>query len=184
MPAVFSFEVARYAGAVKAHRWLAIVSLLVVSIGAIPPNNVAPGHADRILVLKSERKLQLFKAGKVIREYHVSLGLQPVGKKTRQGDYKTPEGNYVIDSRNPGSQYHRSLHISYPNAADRAAAAKLGVNPGGDVMIHGLPNGYKPKLPRGAIMTDWTWGCIALTDVELDEIWELVPNGTPIEIRP
>jgi murein L,D-transpeptidase YafK len=76
------------------------------------------------------------------------------------------------------------MHISYPNAADRAAAAKLGVNPGGDVMIHGLPNGYKPKLARGAIMSDWTWGCIAITDVELDEIWDLVPNGTPIEIRP
>ena len=143
-----------------------------------------PEQADKILVLKSQRKLQLLKAGKVIREYHISLGLQPVGKKVQQGDYKTPEGNYVIDGRNRYSQYHRSLHISYPNADDRATAAKFHVNPGGDVMIHGLPNGYQPKLARGTPMTDWTWGCIALTDDEVDEIWDLVPNGTPIEIRP
>jgi len=170
----------RYAGGVK--RFLILLLLLAVPITWA--KNAALDQADRIIVLKSERKLMLYKAGKVIREYHISLGLQPVGKKTRQGDYKTPEGNYVIDRRNASSQYHRSLHISYPNAADRAAATKLGVNPGGDVMIHGLPNGYKPKLPRGAIMSDWTWGCIALTDVELDEVWDLVPNGTPIEIRP
>jgi murein L,D-transpeptidase YafK len=161
-----------------------LVLLLLVLCAVAWPQPPKPGQADKIIVFKSERKLQLLRAGKVIREYHISLGLQPVGKKTQQGDYKTPEGNYVIDGRNRYSQYHRALHISYPNAADRAAAAKLGVNPGGDVMIHGLPNSYQPKLPRGAIMTDWTWGCIALTDVELDEIWDLVPNGTPVEIRP
>jgi len=156
--------------------------LLCAAVGSA--QQPAPVKADKILVLKSERKLQLLKGGKVVREYRVALGLQPVGKKTQQGDYKTPEGNYVVSGRNPRSQYHRSLRISYPNATDRAAAAKLGVDPGGDVMIHGLPNGYQPKLRRGAIMTDWTWGCIAVTDEELDEIWELVPNGTPIEIKP
>lgn len=142
------------------------------------------GQAEQIIVFKADRKLQLLRAGKVIREYRVALGLQPVGRKTQRGDYKTPEGNYIVDGRNWRSQYHRSLHISYPNANDRANAARLGVKPGGEIMIHGLPNGDEPKLPRGAIMADWTWGCIALTDVELDELWDLVPVGTPIEIRP
>ncbi len=161
-------------------RRLAIFLLFACALTWAKP----PEQADKIIVFKSERKLQLLRAGKVIHEYRIALGLQPVGKKTQQGDYKTPEGNYVIDGRNLHSQYHRSLHISYPNAEDRAAAAKFHVDPGGDVMIHGLPNGYQPKLARGAAMTDWTWGCIAMTDVELDELWELVPNGTPIEIRP
>ena len=140
-------------------------------------------HADRVLVLKKERTLELLNKGKVIKTYKVALGGDPVGPKERQGDHKTPEGLYVLDSRNPHSQFYKSIHISYPNAQQRAAARRNGFAPGGDVFVHGLPNGY------GAIgathrLKDWTDGCIAVTDEEMDKIWQAVPDGTPIEIRP
>lgn len=114
--------------------------------------------------------------------YHVSLGTGSGGPKHAQGGHETPEGNYVIDSRNAHSSYHLALHISYPNAQDRAHAREFGVSPGGDVMIHGLP----PKMSWiGAAhrLKNWTNGCIAVTDEEMDEIWKLVPTGTPIEIK-
>jgi len=140
-------------------------------------------HADRIIVLKSQRKLVLMNGNKEIHSYKVSLGPSPVGPKTRQGDHKTPEGSYVIDSRNPASHYYRALHVSYPNPADRERARKLGVSPGGDIMVHGLPNGYG-AIGKAHLLHDWTDGCIAVTNEEMDEIWKLVPVGTPIEIRP
>src|SRR5262249_38595370 len=142
-----------------------------------------PPLADRIVILKSEHTLTLMREGKVLKSYKVALGTTPVGAKTRQGDGKTPEGLYVIDSRNSRSQFHLSLHISYPNAADRARAAKLKVSPGGDIMIHGLAPSfaYLGALHR---KTDWTLGCIAVTDPEIEEIWRLVPNGTQVEIKP
>src|SRR6478736_6016345 len=108
---------------------------------------------------------------------------EPIGPKTRQGDHRTPEGHYVIDRRNSRSQFHRSLHISYPNAADRDHARALGVSPGGDIFIHGLPNGYG-FIGAAHRTRDWTDGCVAVTDQEIEEIWTLVNNGTPIEIRP
>ena len=101
-----------------------------------------PLHADRVVVLKKERMLQLLTGGQVIKSYRVALGGDPVGAKMRQGDHKTPEGIYVLDSRNAHSQFHKAIHISYPNARDRAAARARGVTPGGDVFVHGLPNGY------------------------------------------
>jgi|SRR5579872_2024930 len=140
-------------------------------------------RADRVLVLKQERTLRLMSAGKVIKTYKIALGGNPLGPKTRQGDHKTPEGTYILDSRNLHSQFYKSIHISYPNAQDRAAARKQGVSPGGDVFIHGLPNGYG-WIGKEHRMKDWTDGCIAVTDQEMDEIWRAVPNGTPIEIRP
>lgn len=140
-------------------------------------------RADRVVVIKKERTLQLMNAGKVIKTYKVALGGNPVGPKTRQGDHKTPEGTYILDSRNLRSQFYKSIHISYPNAQDRAAARKQGVSPGGDVFIHGLPNGYG-WIGVQHRLKDWTDGCIAVTDKEIDEIWRAVPNGTPIEIRP
>jgi murein L,D-transpeptidase YafK len=140
-------------------------------------------RADRVLVLKQERTLRLMSAGKVIKTYKIALGENPLGPKTRQGDHKTPEGTYILDSRNLHSQFYKSIHISYPNAQDRAAARKQGVSPGGDVFIHGLPNGYG-WIGKEHRMKDWTDGCIAVTDQEMDEIWRAVPNGTPIEIRP
>ena len=140
-------------------------------------------HADRVLVLKKDRTLQLLSQGKVIKTYKVALGGDPVGPKTRQGDHKTPEGVYVLDRRNAHSQFYKSIHISYPSQRDRADARKQGVSPGGDVFVHGLPNGYG-AVGAAHRLKDWTDGCIAVTDEEIDEIWQSVPDGTPIEIRP
>lgn len=142
-----------------------------------------PLRADRVVVLKKERTLQLIGAGRVIKTYKVALGGDPVGRKTQQGDHKTPEGIYLLDSRNAHSQFHRSIHISYPNARDRAAARQHGVSPGGDVFVHGLPNGYG-WVGAGHRATDWTDGCIAVTNEGIEEIWSAVADGTPIEIRP
>jgi len=140
-------------------------------------------RADRGIVHKSARIMELRHASQVIKSYKIALGGEPLGAKVRQGDHKTPEGVYVIDGRNARSQFHRSLHISYPNAADRDRARKLGVSPGGDIFIHGLPNGYG-FIGAAHRARDWTDGCIALTDQEIEEIWKLVDNGTPVEIRP
>ena len=139
--------------------------------------------ADRVLIVKSTRTLALLNHGQVLKTYQVALGGDPVGAKTKAGDQKTPEGVYVIDSKNSHSRFHLALHISYPNAADRERARKLGVSPGGDVEIHGLESKYAwvGSLHR---QTNWTAGCIAVTNPEIDEIWPLVPDGTPVEIRP
>jgi murein L,D-transpeptidase YafK len=139
--------------------------------------------ADKVVVLKSQRKLMLMSAEQTLRTYRISLGANPVGAKFRRGDHKTPEGLYTLNRRNARSQYYRSIHISYPNADDRARARKLGVSPGGDIFLHGWPNGYKPSAETEDL-GDWTDGCIAVSDPEMDEIWQAVPNGTPIEIRP
>lgn len=138
---------------------------------------------DRVLVLKHQRLLRLLHRKDIIREYKISLGGSPVGAKTQQGDHKTPEGVYVLDSRNPHSLYYKSLHISYPTPEQRAAAKRRAVSPGGDVFVHGLPNRYHGPSAANRLY-DWTDGCIAVTDSEIDEIWKAVPNGTPIEIRP
>jgi murein L,D-transpeptidase YafK len=139
--------------------------------------------ADRIVVEKSARTMALMRGGQVLKTYKVALSREPVGAKERAGDHKVPEGAYVIDSKNSHSRFHLALHISYPNAADRERARKLGVKPGGDIEIHGLGNKYAwvGSLHRQA---DWTDGCIAVTNPEIDEIWPLVPVGTPVEIRP
>ena len=142
-----------------------------------------PLHGDRVVVLKRERTLQLLSQGKVIKSYKVALGGDPVGPKTRQGDHKTPEGIYVLNSRNAHSQFYKSIHISYPDAKDREVARQKGVSPGGDVFVHGLPNGYG-WMGASHRLKDWTDGCIAVTNEEMDEIWIAVPDGTPIEIRP
>jgi len=140
----------------------------------------APTKADRILVEKGLGRLTLFSAGRKLKEYHVALGFSPVGPKEREGDGRTPEGIYIIDFHKPDSAFHRALHISYPSAEDNARAAEAGVSPGGDIMIHGLPNG----LGATHRVPDWTAGCIAVTDAEIDEIYDFVSDGTPIEIRP
>jgi len=144
---------------------------------------VAPLHADRVIVLKKERILRLESHGREIKTYKVALGGDPIGAKTRQGDHKTPEGVYVLDFRNAHSKFYKAIHISYPNAHDRAAAREPGVSPGGDVFLHGLPNGYG-FVGAAHRLKDWTDGCIAVTNVEIDEIWAAVADGTPIEIRP
>lgn len=143
----------------------------------------AEQKADSILILKKNHVLELLSGGKVIRTYKVALGSGGLAPKERQGDGRVPEGHYVIDSRNEHSSYYKSLHVSYPNAEDRRRAALLGFAPGGDVMIHGLPNG-KGWIGAGHRLYDWTLGCVAVTDEEMDEIWKMVPVGTPVEIRP
>ena len=138
---------------------------------------------DKVVVIKSERVLQIVRDGIVIKSYQVALGKDPVGRKTREGDQKTPEGTYLLDWRNSHSAFHKSIHISYPNEADRIRAARKGVAPGGDIMIHGLPKG-KERVGELHSVIDWTSGCIAVTNEEIDELWDMIPDGTPIEIRP
>ncbi len=139
--------------------------------------------ADKVLIEKKARRLTLLTKGEVIKTYKIALGGNPVGPKERQGDKKTPEGTYVIDSRNGNSGFHLSLHISYPNAKDRMRAKELGVLPGGDIMIHGLKNGSK-EIGAFHAAIDWTDGCIAVTNQEMEEIYRFVPNGTIVEIKP
>jgi murein L,D-transpeptidase YafK len=136
-----------------------------------------------VLVEKREHTLTLLDHGKVLKKYRVALGGDPVGPKALQGDHKTPEVVYDLDRRNAHSEFYRSIQISYPNAQDRAWAREAGVAPGGDVMVHGLPNGYG-WLGGGHRARDGTDGCIAVTNAEMYEIWKAVPGGTPIEIRP
>jgi L,D-peptidoglycan transpeptidase YkuD (ErfK/YbiS/YcfS/YnhG family) len=139
--------------------------------------------ADKVLIEKKERRLTLFSKGEAIKAYKIALGGNPVGPKERQGDNKTPEGTYTIESRNRHSDYHLSLRLSYPNEKDKRRAKALGVSPGGDIMIHGIKNGLSWV---GGFHTgiDWTEGCIAVTNKEMEEIVRLIPNGTPVEIRP
>lgn len=123
------------------------------------------------------------KHSKVLTTYTISLGGEPIGPKTREGDHKTPEGHYIIDSRNSKSQFHLALHVTYPNASDIANARKHHVPPGGAIMIHGLPKGYG-WVKSASKVVNWTDGCIAVTNDEIEEIWRMVPDGTPIEIKP
>lgn len=138
---------------------------------------------DRIVVEKSLRRLSVFRDGKQIKIYRIALGRNPVGAKQEEGDMKTPEGIYKIDGRNPQSSFHLALHVSYPSAEDDKRAGARGVSAGHDIMIHGIQNG------RGWIgafhrFNDWTAGCIAVTDEEIEELWRVTPDGTTIEIRP
>lgn len=129
-----------------------------------------------MVVSKKRREMVLLRGENVLRTYRIALGREPVGAKRQEGDGRTPEGRYVIDRRNAKSKYHLSLHISYPDAADLARAREAGVDPGGDIMIHGLKDGVRRD-------GDWTQGCIAVTDEEMDEIWGLVGEGTAIWIE-
>jgi murein L,D-transpeptidase YafK len=139
--------------------------------------------ADQVLVIKSERRLYLLHEGKPYRVYPIVLGESPIGRKEREGDRRTPEGRYVIDGRNPASKFFLALHVSYPNATDVERARDHRWSPGGAIMIHGLPN--TPKRPLDYYRkTDWTDGCIALTNDDMLEVWLLTRNEIPIEIRP
>ena len=138
---------------------------------------------DRILVEKSARRLSIFANGKKLKSYQVALGRNPVGPKEQEGDMKTTEGLYTIDSRNPESAFHLALHVSYPSQTDQARAAERGVSAGFDIMIHGIQNGVG-WIGAFHRWHDWTAGCIALTDEEIEELWRVTPDGTPVEIRP
>src|ERR1700739_2636617 len=158
---------------------LGFLLILLLSVALPSPQQ----KATRVLVLKKEHKMELFSGETVIKSYTVALGRGGLAPKQRQGDHLTPEGLYQIDRRNKNSRFYRALHVSYPNEVDRERAHKLGVDPGGDIMIHGITNGlgWLGSVHR---TIDWTNGCIAVTDAEMDEIGLLVPDGTPVEIRP
>ena len=180
------------------HRVLPLAVLLIASAvaqadGVLSPSAIASSAssnidaglplADTVLVRKGERKLFLLRDGKVLRSYKIALGLQPDGHKVVEGDFRTPEGKYLLNRRNPNSEYFLSIQISYPNEQDVARARKLGARPGGVIMIHGQPN--LPRKPRDYYdNVDWTEGCIALSNSDMVEIWLMTPPDTPIEIQP
>ena len=168
---------------------VAVLTLAAVVIweryGAPPeePPALAPlaGQIDRVVVEKGARRLTVFRDGEALRSYRIALGFAPEGDKQRQGDGRTPEGRFRIDRRNPESAYHLSLGIDYPHADDVARARAGGYSPGGDIFIHGQPNGI------GSVATlpyDWTAGCIAVSDAEIEELWRVTPVGTEVEVRP
>jgi murein L,D-transpeptidase YafK len=139
--------------------------------------------ADLVLVKKGEKKLFLISAGKPFKEFRIALGPIPRGPKISAGDQRTPEGDYILDRKNEKSHFYKAIHISYPNAFDRERAAQLGVSPGGSIMIHGQPN--VQTWPEDVTQAfNWTNGCIAVTDSQMDEIWDAVDAGTPIKIQP
>lgn len=148
-------------------------------------NQVAADNVsvDKVSVDKSKRRLYLFKDGEVIREFRIALGKQPIGHKREEGDQRTPEGNYSLGHVMENSQFYRSIHIDYPNLNDMAIANSLSLNPGGDIKIHGQKNG-EARSSAFVQSFDWTDGCIALTNEEMDELLRLVKQGTPIEILP
>lgn len=146
-----------------------------------PPPPPLTGTVDRIVIEKAARRMQLIQDGKAVRTYEIALGFTPDGDKQRQGDGRTPEGEFTVDRRNSESAFHLSVGLDYPRPADRARAAKGGYSPGGDIFIHGQPN----ALPEGfKLKGDWTAGCIALTNAEMREVWAVTPIGTKVEIRP
>ncbi len=157
-----------------------MILLLLIGMLAVQDHET---RADQLIVVKGQRTLTLLSHDKVLRTYKVALGGSPIGAKEQQGDHKTPEGRYVLDHRNAKSRFYKSIHVSYPNDRDRQRASQRGVAAGGDIMIHGLPNGFG-WLGAAHRARDWTDGCVAVTNAEMDEIWELVPDGTAIDIRP
>lgn len=159
-----------------------ILTLFCVSFGV---KSMDLPKADLVLVKKSERKLVLFKDGEPFRRYDIALGDNPKGHKQFEGDEKTPEGSYILDWRNQNSKFYRSIHISYPNEQDQMHAHSQGRDPGGMIMIHGRPNNQRDSASAWILdKMDWTDGCIAVKNEEMDEIWAAIDNGTPIEIHP
>jgi murein L,D-transpeptidase YafK len=159
--------------------------LAVWRVQSVPPPRVPVPNptADLVLVHKAARRLELYRGGVLLKSFAVSLGSHPEGPKQQEGDGRTPEGEYRIDYRKADSAFYRALHISYPSPEDAAAARSRGVDPGGLVMIHGMKNGLSPRAEQ-RLPADWTDGCIAVMDWEMDEIWRDVPDGTTIVITP
>lgn len=169
--------------------WFVVLGFLLLASGeARADEQVASLESSaaypvtKVLVLKGERRMLLLNGDFVQRSFEVELGRNPVGAKQHQGDGRTPEGEYVIDWRKRDSQYYRALHISYPNSRDSETARQLGRPTGGMIMIHGQPSQYKVQYLK--IDADWTQGCIAVSNAAMDELWSVVADGTPIEIRP
>ncbi|WP_246850463.1 L,D-transpeptidase family protein [Rufibacter roseolus] len=168
-------------------RFLAFVILatfLFLAFKLQGPGTVTPlkSPIDKLVVIKSDRKLLAYSNGRLIRIYAVSLGKQPMGDKKMEGDNKTPEGKYTINHKSHYSRYHKNLGISYPNNKDRREAARLGKPVGGEIKIHGLPDNLS-FIGKLHLLYDWTAGCVAVTNDEIDELFQIVPIGTPIEIK-
>jgi murein L,D-transpeptidase YafK len=159
------------------------VALLLLSLS---PVSLCAGDfpvADKVVVEKAARKLHLIKDGEAFRTFRIALGIRPLGTKQHEGDFRTPEGRYLLDTRNPSSEYFLSIHISYPNREDAQAARSNGLDPGGSIMIHGQPN--TPTRSEAFYRTqDWTNGCIAVSNSDMIDIWLMTANNTPIEILP
>ena len=160
-------------------------ALISVGLFALPPVSLADEFptADKVVVEKGNRKLHLIKNDEIFKTFRIALGISPVGDKQQEGDFKTPEGVYTLDTRNPNSDYFLAIHVSYPNGEDRREARARGVSPGGQIMIHGQPN--DPTYSATYYKTqDWTNGCIAVSNSDMIDIWLMTPNDIPIEIRP
>jgi murein L,D-transpeptidase YafK len=164
---------------------LAALALVTGALWAHPSLQPLPANAtaDLLIVEKRAHRLSIYSHGSLLREYSVSLGREPLGAKQREGDRRTPEGRYVIDRHNASSTFHKALHVSYPSPGDITRARAGGYAPGGEIMVHGLRNGLG-WLGRAHLLADWTVGCIAVTNGEIDELYRVVPDGTPIELRP
>lgn len=162
-----------------------IVSFLIIlsSYFEVCALKLSKIEADRVVVYKMRRVMELWSGDHLLKRYTIALGGSPTGPKTQEGDQKTPEGSYKLDWRNPNSAFHKSIHISYPNMKDRVQAQKRGVRAGGEIFLHGIGKKWG-FLGSSHALHDWTKGCIAVTNAEMDEIWEIVPNGTPIMINP
>jgi len=157
-----------------------LITLLLLLQAA---NGASAQTADAVLVIKSERRLYLMNKGERFASFRITLGAEPTGHKQAQGDERTPEGHYKLGYKNLNSKFYKSIHISYPNAKDRANSRRLGVDPGGDIMIHGQTNGWGWASPLVQLFP-WTDGCIALSNRDMDRVWAAVDPGTPIEVRP
>ncbi|GGD98044.1 hypothetical protein GCM10011515_17280 [Tsuneonella deserti] len=168
-------------------RWRLAITAAALVVGSCAPvrEKLPLGPADLVLVDKSDRTLVLMRAGRPLQTFTgLQFGASPQGHKQFEGDERTPEGRYTIDYRNPRSAYHLSLHISYPNAADRALAEAGGQSPGGEIFIHGQPNGFDGADRGARVPGDWTDGCIAVSNAQIEVLWSAIPDGTPIVIRP
>ncbi len=157
--------------------------ICIIILLLLPQFSFAVEKADTVLVIKSESKIYLKRNGVVVKEFRIALGENPKGHKQQQGDERTPEGKYILDLKNKYSAYYKSIRISYPNVIDKERANQLGVHPGGWIMIHGQKNGFG-HLAHITQRINWTDGCIAVTNEEMDMIWQAVDVGTPIEIKP
>lgn len=166
---------------------ISTAAVVIIAAGVWANSSESPlpagTRADLLVVNKGQRQVLAYSHGQLLRSYPVSLGREPVGTKIRQGDRKTPEGEYFIDGHNPASSFHRALHVSYPSPADVARARAGGYDPGGEIMVHGIHNGLG-WIGKAHRLVDWTVGCIAVTDPEIEELYRIVPDGTRIDIRP
>jgi murein L,D-transpeptidase YafK len=164
-------------------RFRLLSALLCLTLGSAGAHAQDPGGADRVVVYKHQRLLQLLREGEVLRSYRISLGLQPDGPKERSGDFRTPEGSYRLTRRNAHSDFFLSVQVSYPNATDAVLARRNRWKTGGSIMVHGLPNVMRRPVSQ-YVSRDWTDGCIALSNTDMVEFWQLTGYETPIDIYP